>query len=150
MFTALLLCSCISSLFYYNSFGSIFRNIKSSLGYESIYRFKENKSLINDTNKQLSKVINMDSSFSISENLFPFFVYQGISNMKLFPLGIGDSEYVITQVDIESGLPFMYPWVFPELDDRKNVQMCLQKRLESQYLLIEEWDYYRFYQKANQ
>ena len=92
----------------------------------------------------------MESSFSISENLFPFFVYRGISNMKLFPLGIGDSEYVITQVDVESGLPFMYPWVFPELDDRKKVQICLQKRLESQYLLIEEWDYYRFYQKANQ
>ena len=150
MFTALLLCSCISSFFYYNSIGSLFRNIKSSLGYESIYQFKENKSLVNDTNKQLSKVINMESSFSISENLFPFFVYRGISNMNLFPLGIGDSEYVITQVDIESGLPFMYPWVFPELDDRKNVQICLQKRLESQYILIEEWDYYRFYQKANQ
>lgn len=94
--------------------------------------------------------LNKNASFTISEGLFPSFVENNVKNLSLFPLNLGTSDYAIIEIDSINGLPYVYPWVFPETIRRNEIQLCFQRRLEAEYVYLNEFNNFYIYKKINQ
>jgi hypothetical protein len=147
-FGFLIIISLCSSLYYYNSLGSLKRNIESSLGIESL----RTRSEIEITLSQRDLILNefdKNASYSIAEGLFPGFVEKESANLSIFPLNLGEAEYAIIDIDSTNGLPYLYPWVFPDPIKRYETQLCLQNRLETEYNFLNNFNNYHVYQKIN-
>ena len=145
-FGFLIIISLCSSLYYYNSLGSLKRNLESSLGIESLRTRSEIESTLSQR-KLILNEFDKNASYAITEGLFPSFVENETENLTISPLNLGQADYAIIDVDSTNGLPYLYPWVFPDPVKRYKTQLCLQNRLETEYNYLKNFNNFYIYQR---
>ena len=140
--------SIMSSYFYYGSSGSLIRNLSSSSGIENLSnatRINQDPFILGDEYK---RILNTSSTYTISDSLFPSFISKNIYNIHMFPVNLGKSDYVITELSLDNNLPAIQPWIYPDKKVRENVQICIQSRLDNEYKFLFQKDNYFIYEKS--
>jgi hypothetical protein len=139
--------SLFSSFFYYGSYGSLVRNLSSSIGIEyasNLNSINQERFILEDEQKN---ILNTKSTYTIPDGLFPTFISKNLFNIHMFPVNLGKSDYVITEYSLENNLPALQPWIYTEKETLENVQLCLQKRLDKEYKFLFQKDSYFVYKK---
>lgn len=139
--------SIMSSYFYYGSPGSLIRNLSYSSGIENLTnetRINQDVFILGD---EYQGVLNTSSTYTISDSLFPSFISKNIYNIHMFPVNLGKSDYVITELSLDNSLPAIQPWIYPDKKVRESVQICIQSRLDNEYEFLFQKGNYFIYKK---
>jgi hypothetical protein len=104
---------------------------------------QKNSSLRSISNQRLAVFSGMianikerDPTISTNEFLMPFLVSRGFSKIRLFPIGINESEYLITESPVAEDKENLILPIYGDASELKAISSCMSEKVESQYTEI--------------
>jgi hypothetical protein len=84
-----------------------------------------------DLNELISLMEDNNSKISVSEFIMPQLVYRGYTRIRLLPIGIYDSDYVIVESDVKGNGSDINLQLYSDVEETKKIGICLYSIIES-------------------
>jgi hypothetical protein len=81
--------------------------------------------------KYLLKDVDKNSSISATEFLMPVLVWQNFKSIDYFPIGAGNSTYLLTESNL-TGLEFLLT-IVANKEDKEKIEKCIHSIVDNQY-----------------